>query len=83
MNVLLCPMNSGCTVPFPHPRGRETFLPMGAYRFEDRARLGADAIVELAVAGGVPDIEELVVRVDEEGAGEPAKQIWRAAGKPA
>lgn len=75
--VLLCPMNSGATKPMPHPRGRNTFLPLAQYPFEERRRKNSrDAIVELAVAGGVTDVERFVVRVEEVGAGQKALQLW-------
>lgn len=64
--VLLAPMNTGCTKPWPHPRGPKTFAPIAEYPYDERRRKkGADAIVELAVEGCVPDIEELVIKVEE------------------
>ena len=63
VNVRLCPMNSGCTKPFPHPRGRRTFLPISEYPFDERRNRGADAVVELAIEGGVPDIARHVISV--------------------
>lgn len=62
-NLRLCPMNSGCTKPVPHPRGRRTFLPISEYPIESRRHRGADAVVELAVEGGVPDIASHVISV--------------------
>ena len=62
-NVRLSPMNSGCTKPFPHPRGQNTFLPISEYPFDQRRNRGADAIVELAIEGGVPDIAQHVISV--------------------
>ncbi len=72
--VMLSPMNSGCTKPFPHPRGLDTFLPLGQYPFGkwQKKRRGGDAIVELTVKYSVPDIKDLVTRVEEIGAGQPA-----------
>jgi hypothetical protein len=65
-NVLLAPMNTGCTKPMPHPRNAETFQPMSTYPFDEcRKKKGKDAIVELAVQGGIPDIGELVFRVED------------------
>lgn len=76
--VLLSPMNSGCTKPYPHPRGRDTFLPLNQYRFEhwDRKRQGGDAVVELTVRYSVPDIKDLVLRVEEVGGGLPNVLLW-------
>jgi hypothetical protein len=79
--VLLCPMNSGCTKPNPHPRGRNAFLPMSAYPFEERRKKASrDAVVELAVPGGVHDIVQHVQRVEEVGGGQPSSLLWPNAG---
>lgn len=64
--VRLSPINSGAALyPNATPRGLETFLPIADYDYaaRRRARGSVDAIVELAVIGGVPDIGEHVVRV--------------------
>lgn len=65
-DVRLCPINSGCTKPYPWPRGNETFLTMGAYPFDQwlRKRRGVDPVVEVAVEKGVPDITRYVLRVE-------------------
>ncbi len=57
-NIRLSPINSGCTKPYPHPRGHSTFLPVTDYPFNEwyEKRGGRDPIVELAVIGGVSDI---------------------------
>ena len=64
-NVLLSPINSGCTKPYPAKRGRTTFLPLPEYPFDiwrkKRGRL--EAVVELSVAGGVPDVKDFVLEV--------------------
>jgi hypothetical protein len=75
-NVRLCPMNSGCTKPFPHPRGPNTFLTIEQYPFEARRTRGRDAIVELAVIGGLPDISEHVELVRRMTASEVLETIW-------
>ena len=61
-SVLLAAMNTGCTKPMPHPRGPDTFQPMRTYPFSGRRR---EPIVELAVEHAVPDVRNLVVRVEE------------------
>lgn len=78
--VMLSPINSGCTKPFPHPRGRDTFLPLDEYPFEawSQKRRSGDPVVELTVRHSVPDIRELVTRVEEIGTGEPTKVLWPA-----
>ncbi|HEX7964207.1 MAG TPA: hypothetical protein VF651_00705 [Gammaproteobacteria bacterium] len=62
-SVTFCAMNSGCTTPFAHPRGKTTFMPPEKYPYaENRRRKGRrDAIVEVAVVGGMSDIENCLV----------------------
>ena len=61
----LCPINSGCTKPFPHPRDERAFLRIAAYPYADwRARRRPmERVVELAVDYSVPDIVDHVRRV--------------------
>jgi hypothetical protein len=63
--IELSPMNSGCTMPFPHPRGADTFLPIDEYPYSEwRAKRSArETVVELTVIGGVPNITEHVEEV--------------------
>jgi hypothetical protein len=65
-NIRLSPINSGSTIYNPRPRGVGTFYKMHDYPFEDRrkARGLTNAVAELAVQYGVPDISKTVVRVD-------------------
>jgi hypothetical protein len=77
-NVTLSPINSGATMYKPPPRGRNTFLPIALYPFDERRRargLG-NAIVELAVDGGVTDIRDVAVRVERRRAGAGGVVIW-------
>ena len=63
--ITLCPMNSGCTKPMPHPRGRRTFSSIRSYPYthwRSRRKRG-ERVVELAVREGVPDIHKHVLRV--------------------
>jgi hypothetical protein len=75
----LSPINSGCTKPFPHPRGSATFLRLPQYPFGEwrKKRPLKDSVVELAVDYAVPDLRELVVEVKESGGGTPDSLIWR------
>ena len=61
-DITLCAINSGATKPFPVARGRDTFLPIARYPYaawrSRRAR--GERVVELAVTGGVPDIDRFV-----------------------
>jgi hypothetical protein len=77
--ALLSPINSGCTKPYPHPRGLTTFQPLGTYPFAayDRARSRKDPAVELAVEGGIPDVREFVLTVEERRAGNPGRTLWQ------
>jgi len=64
-SVRLSPINSGSTLFDAKPRGRDTFLPLEDYPFQERRkkRGTADAIAELAVEYSVPDVDEMTVRV--------------------
>ncbi|MCW5550883.1 MAG: hypothetical protein KIS67_01830 [Verrucomicrobiae bacterium] len=64
--ILLSPMNSGATKPMPHPRSRETFLPIAAYPFDqwlEKRKQRHKAVAEIAVTHSVPDIAQIVVEV--------------------
>lgn len=76
--VLLSPINSGCTKPYPQPRGRDTFLPLTSYPFEewDRKRHRRDPVVELTVQNSVPDIRDCVITVEEVGGGLERVVLW-------
>lgn len=80
--VLLSPFNSGATKPFPHPRGKDTFLPLTEYPYKDwsKKRKKKDPIVELAVQHGVEEVERFVLSVYETGAGNPDRQLYKADG---
>lgn len=62
--ICFCPMNSGNTKPFPHPRGVDTFRRIENYPYAEwRAkRKAGERVVELAVDGGVPNIRDFVSR---------------------
>ena len=63
--VHLCPMNSGATKPFPHPRGKDTFRSIKAYQWDGwvSKRGVGDAIVEVAFEDCIDDIANHVSRV--------------------
>lgn len=69
--IVLSPMNSGATKPYPHPRGAETFRPVEEYPLsawqEKRRYSSTEPVVELAVDYEVPNIVSFVARVE----------IWR------
>lgn len=64
--IVLSPMNSGCTIPIPHPRSMGIFMPITSFPFTERRRTRQkrNALVELAVRYSVPDITRFVVRVE-------------------
>jgi hypothetical protein len=65
--IRLSPLNSGATL-FPNaaPRGPDTFRTIAGYPYDTlrRQRGPRNAIAELAVIGGVPDIAKHVVRAE-------------------
>jgi hypothetical protein len=58
-------MNSGCTRPYPHPRGKRTFLRISDYPYAARRTktIRGERAVELAVDYAIPDIQRFVKRV--------------------
>jgi hypothetical protein len=78
--VLLSPINSGATKPFPAQRGPDTFLPMARYPFSywDQKRKGREPVVELTVTHSVPDIRDFVLRVEEYAGGQPDTLLFEA-----
>lgn len=65
--IRLSPINSGATLyPNAAERGPQTFRTIADYPYDERrrGRGPADAIAELAVPGGVPDVARFVVRVE-------------------
>jgi hypothetical protein len=63
--IWLCPMNSGCTKPFPHPRGQRTFERISKYPYAQwkAKRKRGERIVELAVDYAVLDVARFVTKV--------------------
>lgn len=66
--IRLSPLNSGCTRPMPHPRGKETFQTLDRYDFEENRRKkggAAKAIVEIVVDYAISDIDEFTIDARE------------------
>ena len=63
--IWLCPINSGCTKPMPHPRDETTFARISDYPYDKwrGKRSRGERAVELAVDHSVPDIRKHVRRV--------------------
>ena len=61
----LCPINSGCTKPMPHPRDESAFLRIADYPYAHwrRRRRRTERVVELAIDNSVLDIADHVKRV--------------------
>jgi hypothetical protein len=78
--ITLSPMNSGNTRPYPHRRGRDTFLSIADYPYRaERRKRPREPIVELAVENGVPDIAEYVIEVAEMQRSVRLRTIWKRA----
>lgn len=77
-DIVLSPMNSGNTKPFPHPRGIHTFKSIEDYPFDDwlKKRKPWDAVVEVCVEGGVPKIKDMVIEVRKMRGEETLDIIW-------
>jgi hypothetical protein len=76
--IWLCPINSGCTKPYPHPRDLHTFRRIPDYQYSTwkRKRRRGERVVELCVDGGVLDIENYVIRVTRMIGGEETDVLW-------
>lgn len=64
--ITMSPINSGSTIYKAQPRGSKTFLPIEEYPYEERRKKRGipNAIVELAVDGGIPSITEVAIRAE-------------------
>jgi hypothetical protein len=80
-DVRLSPMNSGCTKPYPWPRGLDTFLPITQYPFEEwSSKRKKEPVVEFAVLGGIPDISDHTIAVHRMRGEDILAEIYRQAG---
>lgn len=63
--ICLCPYNSGCTKPFPHPRDETIFARLTDYPYDywRTKRPAGERAVEFAIDYSLPDIETHVRRV--------------------
>jgi len=80
-SVMLSPINSGSTIMSAQPRGHDTFMTIADYPYAERrkGRSKADALVELIVMSGVPDICDHVIAVHRI-LREQSIEIWRRPG---
>ena len=79
--IELSPINSGSTLFTPQRRGHDTFLPIEDYPFEHwrKRRPLIDAVVELVILYGVPDIEKHVIGVHRV-VNKISLELWRRPG---
>jgi hypothetical protein len=79
--IELSPLNSGATIYNPQPRGRDTFLPVADYPFEERCRTRSvdTSVVELVVREGVPDIADHLIAAHRVHNG-VQQELWRRPG---
>ena len=78
-HITLAPINTGAAFsPTAARRGSDTFQTIEDYPFEERLRWRGrkDVITELAVAGGVADIEALAMRVETRHRDEVKAVLW-------
>ncbi len=78
--TMLSPINSGFSLRYAQKRGRETFLPLADYPFEQwmKKRGKADAVAECTILGGVPSMEDLLV--EKRASAPPPRRPPRGAG---
>jgi hypothetical protein len=77
-DIKLSPINSGSTAYVAVPRGRATFKTIPDYPYDARRKIaGRDAVVELSVKGGVPDIRDYTVRVERWRGDRRLRTVWR------
>lgn len=76
--ILLSGMNTGATFRRALPRGPRSFLPISDFPYDARrlTRSPSDALVELTVADGVPDVLDHLIVVEEVVPGRTTA-IWR------
>ena len=63
--IWLSPINSGCTTPYAHPRGKDTFLHLNDYPLMERKKKYGDQsmVAEVAVQDEINDISKYIVDV--------------------
>jgi hypothetical protein len=80
--ISLSAINSGSTAYRAMPRGPLTFQPIAAYDFDGRQRIRtpSEAVAELAVSGGVPDIMNFLVKAEIRQDGQEPDILWTREG---
>lgn len=82
--IELSPLNTGATIYNPQARGRDTFLPIVDYPFDERCKTRTvdKAVVELVVREGVPDITDHLIAAHRIYKG-MQEELWRRPGTDA
>jgi hypothetical protein len=82
--IELSPLNSGATLFKPLARGRESFSAVANFPFDERrkTRSLSNAVVELVVRGGVPDIVDHLIAAHRVHNGK-SEELWRKPGTSA
>lgn len=82
--IRLSPINSGSTIMSAQPRGKSTFLPIADYPYAERRKFRAveNALVELVVDDGVPDIMDHLIAAHRFSNGQLV-EFWRRQGSAA
>lgn len=83
-NILLSPINSGSTIMNPQPRGSNTFTKIEDYPYDERRKTRSveNALVELTINSGVPDIMDHLIAAHRYADGELV-ELWRRHGAAA
>jgi len=76
--ITLAPINTGNTKIFAQPRGKATFSSIADYPYQKwlAKRRGVDPVVELAIMGGVSDIERFALCAKEMCGAQVVRVIW-------
>jgi hypothetical protein len=79
--IELSPLNSGATIYNPQRRGRDTFLPVSDFPFDERrkSRSVDKSVVELVVRDSVPDIADHLIAAHRIHKG-VQQELWRRQG---
>ncbi|MGY8666257.1 hypothetical protein Q3C01_28450 [Bradyrhizobium sp. UFLA05-109] len=79
-SIWFCPINSGSTKPFPHPRGNTTFSRIPNYPYamwkKEKKRPRGERVVELAIDYSVPDVKKFVRRVVRMKGNDDLQVLW-------
>jgi uncharacterized protein DUF7002 len=77
-SITLAPINTGSAVYKPQPRGLGTLSSIENYAYSHwfSKRGGKEPVVELAVTGGIPNILDLTLRVEQRQGSNVIETVW-------